>query len=217
MVRNKRKSKKGIGIVLLLIFLILASIGIIIYLFITNNKNELALNKNKKELLAIKENYNLILESNTDLSNELTKINNIKEEIQKEKEELFKLASNLEKKIQNKETKYKIAYLTFDDGPYYSTNKYLDVLKKYKVKATFFTIGLDKDICYDNQSKDCSGMYKKIVDNGHTIANHTYSHLIFKGLYGSANSFITQVQKQENLIKKRTGVWFGMEVNEGNY
>ena len=38
------------------------------------------------------------------------------------------------------------------------------------------------------------------------MANHTYSHLIFNGLYSSTNSFITQVQKQEQLIKERTGL-----------
>ncbi len=36
-----------------------------------------------------------------------------------------------DKKIVNKETKSKIAYLTFDDGPYYLTDEYLKVLKKY--------------------------------------------------------------------------------------
>ena len=35
--------------------------------------------------------------------------------------------------------------------------------------------------------------YKKIVDNGHTIANHTYSHAIFYGLYNSTDSFINEV------------------------
>ena len=46
---------------------------------------------------------------------------------------------------------------------------------------------------------------KKEFDNGHTIANHTYSHLIFNGLYSSVNSFINEVKKQENLIKEKTG------------
>lgn len=40
------------------------------------------------------------------------------------KDEVFKLALELENKIIKKETDYKIAYLTFDDGPYYSTNDF---------------------------------------------------------------------------------------------
>ena len=80
------------------------------------------------------------------------------------------------------------------------------MLKKYKVKATFFTIGLDKENCYDNRSKKCHELYKKVVDQGHTIANHTYSHLIFNGLYNNASSLIKQVKKQEDLIKGKTGV-----------
>ena len=100
----------------------------------------------------------------------------------------------------------KIAYLTFDDGPYYATHDFLKVLKQYRVKATFFTIGLDKEKCYDNRSKKCHELYNKVVTEGHTIANHTYSHLIFNGLYSSSSSLINQVKKQENLIKEKTGV-----------
>ena len=112
----------------------------------------------------------------------------------------------LENKIIKKETDYKIAYLTFDDGPYYSTNDFLKVLKENDVKATFFTIGLNKERCYDNQLKECHSLYKKIVLDGHTIANHTYSHQIFNGLYSSSTSFINQVVKQEEFIKEKTGV-----------
>ena len=86
------------------------------------------------------------------------------------------------------------------------TDKVLERLKEKQVKATFFTIGQDKDSCYDNRSFSCKETYKKIVDNGHTIANHTYSHAIFNGLYNSQASFINQVKKQEELIKERTGV-----------
>ncbi len=207
MVRNKRKiGKSNILINVILILLISISVGISIYLYLSNNKFD----KENEDLKLILENkekeYEELLLSNNELKEELNKIENIDESTKELKEEVFKLASTLEKKIKAKETKYKIAYLTFDDGPYYTTNKFLDVLRKYHVKGTFFTIGLDKEKCYDNRSKDCTVMYKKIVDEGHTIANHTYSHLIWKGLYGSADAFINQVKKQEKLIKDRTGV-----------
>mgnify|MGYP003294087992 CR=1 FL=1 len=202
----KRKSKQSLSIIILLIIAIILIILSIIFIYYKTNKLENNFTSLTKNLNNIKEDYNKIFSTNEELKSELDKLNNIDDSIKNDKEELFKLASSLEQKITKKETKYKIAYLTFDDGPYYTTNKYLDILKKYKVKATFFTIGLDKEDCYDNRSKDCSVMYKKIVDNGHTIANHTYSHLIWKGLYSSADSFINQVKKQEDLIKKKTGV-----------
>ena len=207
MVRNKRKTRKSnIIINIILILLTSLSVGFTIYFYYVDNNNSLKQKELKDNLKQKEEEYNKILLNNEELQKELEKIENIDESIKNTKEEVFKLASTLEQKIKNKESTYKIAYLTFDDGPYYSTNKFLDVLRKYRVKGTFFTIGLDKDKCFDNRSKDCSIMYKKVVDEGHTIANHTYSHLIWGGLYGSANSFITQVEKQEKLIKDRTGV-----------
>ena len=122
------------------------------------------------------------------------------------KNEVFSQASKLEEKILAEETSYKIAYITFDDGPYHSTDDVLEILDNYKVKATFFTIGLDKDICYDNNNFSCAETYKKEVDHGHTIANHTYTHAIWRGLYSSTTSFINDVKRQEALIEERTGV-----------
>lgn len=207
MAKNGRKNKSSfIFIIITLGELILFSIsGSILLINTIKNLNI----ENEKLVIKINENKAIYdtLKSNNDILNiELDKYVNIDKTISSEKEEVFKLASTLEKNIMDKKSKAKIAYLTFDDGPYYSTHKYLDILKKYNVKATFFTIGLDKEKCYDNRSKSCTSIYKKIVDNGHTIANHTYSHLIHKGLYSNATSFMNQVKKQEDLIKKKTGV-----------
>ena len=41
----------------------------------------------------------------------------------------------------NQQTKDKIAYLTFDDGPSANTEKILETLDKYNIKATFFVTG----------------------------------------------------------------------------
>jgi len=204
--RTERKTRKCFIIISILIILIIIISPLIIYT-ISNYKNASLLNTSLfNELTQLQTIYHEKNTNNIELTKKLAEITNIEENTTKLKEDVFNKASLLEQIILKKETKYKIAYLTFDDGPYYLTNKYLSILKKYKVKGTFFTIGLDKDTCFDNKNKDCSGIYKKIVDEGHTIANHTYSHLIFKGLYTSTNSFINQVKKQEELIKKRTGV-----------
>ena len=101
----------------------------------------------------------------------------------------------IEKRIQNKEVNVKIAYLTFDDGPYNQTVKILDVLKKNNVRATFFTLG----------KTDYENTYKRIVAEDHVLANHTYYHNIRSGLYKSVDNFISQVKKQENYLYNVTG------------
>lgn len=206
MARNKRKTKKSP------IFITISIITLILLLTLITNtiiKINKYLNINKAlevKIAQTKNNNNDELKKQESLIENLDEIKNIDTTINNTKNEIFTLAKELENKIIKKESKYKIAYITFDDGPYYSTDKVLSILKKYNVKATFFTIGLDKDICYDNKNHSCKETYKKIVDAGHTIANHTYSHAIFRGLYASSTSFLNEVKKQETLIKDRTGV-----------
>ena len=63
----------------------------------------------------------------------------------------------------------KIIALTFDDGPQpQNTPRLLDMLKQRNVKATFFAIGRSVDL-YPK-------IAKRIVDEGHEIGNHTYTH-----------------------------------------
>lgn len=204
---NKRKVRIGFIIISIILFLIIILSLYMTYIFGVNYQNEMVKyeeNKNQYNKL-VSENDDLIL-TGQQLNDEITLIANVDENILKMKEEVFTLASQLEQKIQNNQSDYKIAYLTFDDGPYYLTYEYLDVLKQKNIKATFFTIGSGKTKCYDKSSYDCTKLYKAIVDAGHTIANHTYSHAIFTGLYSSADSFINQINKQENYIKEKTGV-----------
>ena len=61
-------------------------------------------------------------------------------------------------------------YLTFDDGPHPVITPFvLDQLKKYNAQATFFCVG--KNVL------DYPDVFKKILDGGHAIGNHTYDHL----------------------------------------
>lgn len=69
----------------------------------------------------------------------------------------------------------KIAALTFDDGPEENwTPKILDILKQKNVKATFFVIG--------KQAQKYPEMLRRINDEGHIIADHTYNHTDLKKL-----------------------------------
>jgi peptidoglycan/xylan/chitin deacetylase (PgdA/CDA1 family) len=66
------------------------------------------------------------------------------------------------------------AYLTFDDfGSYDNTKKVLDVLSKYKAKATFFLNCSKYETDPENQKT-----LQLIIDSGNTIGNHTYDHLV---------------------------------------
>jgi peptidoglycan/xylan/chitin deacetylase (PgdA/CDA1 family) len=68
------------------------------------------------------------------------------------------------------DTKEKIIYLTFDDGPHPIVTQFvLDELKKYSAKATFFCIG--KNVVAHPH------VYRRILDEGHRVGNHTYQHL----------------------------------------
>jgi len=68
-----------------------------------------------------------------------------------------------------------VAYLTFDDGPSQAiTSGILDLLAEEGIKATFFVIS----------RADVEDIYKRIIDEGHEIGNHSYSHN-FRRLYRS--------------------------------
>ena len=125
--------------------------------------------------------------------------------IDEKKKEYFKLLQELEASILDGNSDKKIAYLTFDDGPYYNTYRVFDILDEYGVKATFFTTNTNGEYCFDNKSENCWIRYKEYVQRGHTIANHTYTHGIFRGLYSSADSFMDAVIEQENLIREQSG------------
>jgi len=201
--RNKFKNK--------LIYYITISLSTILIIaniyFIKSNINlKENIQTNQKELSTYKEEQKHNNNELTKLEKEINEIKNIDTSIENTKKEYYQTLKIFEDKVVNKETNYKIAYLTFDDGPYYLTHNFLEILEKYNVRATFFTIGLDKQKCYDDRSKSCEELYSKIAKLGHTMANHTYSHSIFNGIYNSSDSFINSVKQQEELIKNKTGI-----------
>ena len=61
-------------------------------------------------------------------------------------------------------------FFTFDDGPTHElTLQILEILKKYKAKATFFCVGENVQRYPD--------LFQQILDEGHGIGNHTFNHL----------------------------------------
>jgi peptidoglycan/xylan/chitin deacetylase (PgdA/CDA1 family) len=86
--------------------------------------------------------------------------------------------------------------LTFDAGSDAIGIGILDVLKKHKIKATFFLTGSWADK-FPNYAK-------RIADEGHEIGNHTYSHP--DASKTNTNIFIEDIRKAEEAIKKATGI-----------
>ncbi len=82
-------------------------------------------------------------------------------------------------------------YLTFDDGPIPQVTEFvLKELSKQNIKATFFCIG-------DNIRKHPE-IFKRVVNEGHAIGNHTYNHL--KGWQTQVNAYLKNIQECDSAI-----------------
>ena len=90
-------------------------------------------------------------------------------------------------------TNEKEIYLTFDDGPIpYLTPYVIDQLNEFDAKATFFCVG-------DNIRKHPE-VFRKILEGGHAIGNHTYNHL--KAWSTDLNEYLENVSKCRQIIEK---------------
>ncbi len=89
-------------------------------------------------------------------------------------------------------------YLTFDDGPSSHTGEILDILKQYDVKATFFVVGKTDDLSLQ--------AYRRIVEEGHTLAMHSYSHR-YQEIYQSVESFSDDLTRLQEFLYEETGIW----------
>ena len=109
------------------------------------------------------------------------------------------ISNDLMSKIMNSSNdNEKIAYLTFDDGPTTSvTPKILDILKAENIKASFFVIG--------KSVKAHPEIVKRAYDEGHYIANHTYTHNN-SSLYKNSDSFINEIKQTDLAIGKAIGI-----------
>ncbi len=204
---SQNRKNKIIYVITLLILLIISSGSIFLYYYFDEKtKIKIKFNKTEEEKYQIREAlYYDKLDELSKVQDEKKEYDNLDNQIEILRNDYFKSIKALEDAIKSGKSKAKIAYLTFDDGPYYNTYKVLDILDKYNVKATFFTTNINGEKCFDDRSKECYPLYKEYVKRGHTIANHTYTHGIWKGLYSSVDSFMTAVIKQEDLVKRETG------------
>lgn len=77
--------------------------------------------------------------------------------------------------IENVHQGFNEIIFTFDDGPTPGiTNRVLDVLKEHNIKATFFVIGA--------KAKAHPDLMKRILNEGHSVGNHSMNHTLLKKL-----------------------------------
>lgn len=89
----------------------------------------------------------------------------------------------------------KVIYLTFDDGPGPYTERLLNILDLYNVKATFFVTNTQPDYQY---------MIAQEAARGHTVAIHTYSHN-YASVYQSVDAYFADLQAISDIITAQTG------------
>lgn len=87
--------------------------------------------------------------------------------------------------------------LTFDDGPHEMTEKVLDLLKQFNVKATFFCIG--------KQIENNPQLFKRIISEGHLVGNHSFSHSENFGFFSSQN-VLDEILTTNKLVQQWSGL-----------
>ena len=104
---------------------------------------------------------------------------------------------HLDSLLSNPDTKKQQVAITFDDGPHPKfTPKVLDLLSRFNAKATFFCIG--KNI------EKHPELLKKIIADGHTVGNHTFSHANNFGFLSTVK-VIDELHRTNAIIKEVSG------------
>ena len=124
------------------------------------------------------------------------KVNSVSEAL-KAQEEILRSEEEAEEGGSTRTAWPRKVYLTFDDGPSPNTSAILDILKQYNVKGNFFVVG--------TQSKEMANMYRRILDEGHVLGMHSYSHK-YSDIYSSVDAFTADLDKITKLLYDETGV-----------
>ncbi len=93
-------------------------------------------------------------------------------------------------------TRNKVVALTFDDGPNEPfTSQLVDLLGTRRVAATFFQVGR----CVERHP----GLSAKMVDAGHVIGNHSYSHRFLR--YFAEPSLRSEICRAQTVLEAELG------------
>ena len=85
-------------------------------------------------------------------------------------------------------------YLSFDDGPHPEITPWvLDQLKQHNAKASFFCIG--------NNVEKYPDVYNRIIEEGHAVGNHTWSHM--NGWKTNRTNYLNDIEKATKYIHSK--------------
>lgn len=88
-------------------------------------------------------------------------------------------------------TSEKVVYLTFDDGPEGGiTDFVLEELKKFEAKATFFCKGENAETNFEQ--------FNRLISEGHSIGNHTYSHI--NSFNTKSSLYVDDVRRADHIL-----------------
>ncbi len=87
-------------------------------------------------------------------------------------------------------------YITFDDGPCRYTERVLEILAKYDVKATFFLVG--------SNIEKYPEYAKAIYDAGHDIGCHSATHA-YRDIYASGDTMTADILEWERIVEDAIG------------
>ena len=168
----------------------------LIYFYVNTNRLTNINEQLKKDI----ETFNNIKANNQSKLDHLSvmykEVEDVDASLKEAKETYFKLAIEADKRAREG-ANFKVCYLTFDDGPYSKTTPlFLDVLKEKNVLGTFFVLKKD----------NLDDLYRRIRDEGHTLANHSASHKIKNGIYRSEEAFIEDIKENDDFIYNLLGV-----------
>ncbi|GHJ29235.1 MULTISPECIES: polysaccharide deacetylase family protein [Streptomyces] len=90
----------------------------------------------------------------------------------------------------------KCVALTFDAGPSENTPRLLDILKREHAHATFFMLGKNHIVKHPD-------LVHRIADEGHELANHTWSHKILTKT--DSDEVRTEISRVQDAVAKLTG------------
>lgn len=91
--------------------------------------------------------------------------------------------------------------ITIDDSPQATTPRTLDLLERFSIRALFF--------CTGENSDENPELLKDILNAGHSIGNHSYSHTNLRNL--SRSACLSELSRANETIENITGSrprWF---------
>jgi peptidoglycan/xylan/chitin deacetylase (PgdA/CDA1 family) len=98
--------------------------------------------------------------------------------------------------------------LTFDDGPDpRTTPRILATLRRHDVKATFLLVG--------SQVERHPALLRRLVEEGHTIGNHSYDHADMS--YLTPGQIRLELQRTQKAVDKSLGYHYQMTIMRPPY